>query len=332
MASVARRIAYSAVVALALTPVLVEIGVRVWDPTPRRMVIRPGPELVVERVQGTPLWWAPEDAPRLREPECEGDRRVLIVGDSILKGWGVPVEESWSVLWREEAREDGLCVHNYASPGYGHAEEWALTQEYVPQLEPDLLVYEVYALAHPDHADVQRMVGGTIFDLRGLRVGPDGAPRVFAVPASLNHWLFANSYAYQYINLAAGSPSATVGSFVPAVPPETLQRVADFALEQGVEVAFVLCHRLDIAFPFLVDAPPPRLTGAREVAENNAHVHLVDTAELLADQDVTAVRLDECCHFNKRGQRLLAERLGAALEAHIPGQTPGLSPSSGALR
>ncbi|MCP4804481.1 MAG: SGNH/GDSL hydrolase family protein [Proteobacteria bacterium] len=317
-----RRLGFTALIVLTITPIVIEVGVRIWDPTPRRMVIRPGPDLLVERVQGTPLWWVASDAERLREPDCEGDKRVLIVGDSIMKGWGVPLEESWSILWREASRDSGVCVHNYASPGYGHAEEWALTQEYVPQLKPDVLVYEVYTMAHPDSSLVQHMVGDSIFDLRGLEVGEDGAPRVFPVPDFLNLFLFANSQAYQYVNVSSGDPFATAGAYVPELGAPTLERVARFGKEHGIQVVFVLCHRLDTPFDEHVANRPPRLQFADRVARKYSNVHVVDTAELLVGEQLQSVALDACCHFNGRGQRVLAERLGPAIEAYIPGQEP----------
>lgn len=324
MASLWRRLGFSLVVVSIVAPILVELGVRAWDPTPRRMVIRPGPELVVETVQGVPLWYVPQHAEVLRNEACEQALRVVIVGDSILKGWGVPLESSWSMRWREQAEARQVCVHNYASSGYGHAEEWALVQDVVPELKPQVLVYEVYALAHRDNSEVQQRLGANIFDLRGLPLDEDGVPNVTGLPGLLNRPLFLYSHAYQYVTLSGGDATSTVSDYVPPVETHTLERVVDFAREQRLQLVFVLCHRLDQGFPFLVENSPPRFDVVRRVAENNPHVTIVDTAELLIDQDVEAVRLDACCHFNQTGQDLLAERLGGAIEAALfPSTGPG---------
>ena len=46
----------------------------------------------------------------------------------------------------------------------------------------------------------------------------------------------------------------------------------------------------------------------RELAES-AQVSLVDVAAELSGQDVEALRLDPCCHYNAEGQQALADML-----------------------
>ena len=318
MRAVLRKLGFAALTVTVVSAVAAEVVARVVKPTPRRMVIRPAPDLVVERVQGIPLWWVPDDAVALRDVECQASRRVVVTGDSIFKGWGVPLEKSWSVRWREGAED--LCVHNYASSGYGHREQWALVQEALPIHEPDVLVYEVFVGMHPDTSQVQRMHGDSIFDLRGLSLDERGVPKLIGVPELVAWPLFTWSYAFQYVVISGGDVHADPMAFVPDAEDEVFERVIEETHRSGTELVFVLAHQLHRGFAFHRDNPMPVHEQVRALAQGHDHVHVVDMGELLLDHQVEEIRLDNCCHFNQKGQDLMAERLGPAVEGYLPGQ------------
>lgn len=51
-------------------------------------------------------------------------------------------------------------------------------------------------------------------------------------------------------------------------------------------------------------------------------VSVYDLASEMADQDYTAVRADECCHFNALGHRILAERFEAIVMNELQRSAP----------
>lgn len=69
----------------------------------------------------------------------EGERRVMVLGDSSSFGWAVEDHEAWPTVL-EEALGEGWQVLNLAVPGFTSVQGRALAAEVVPRLPPDVVI------------------------------------------------------------------------------------------------------------------------------------------------------------------------------------------------
>ncbi len=79
----------------------------------------------------------------------------------------------------------------------------------------------------------------------------------------------------------------------------------------GARLVLVFCPPLNAALANLADSPPPEYSQVEEWARQEG-LETIWLAGRLAD--VEAIRLDPCCHFNARGQALIAKELVQFLE------------------
>jgi lysophospholipase L1-like esterase len=86
----------------------------------------------------------------LRGPETgerppPGSRRILVLGDSVVFGWGLEETESYPVRLAEALRRGNVAaeVLNAGVPGFSIADEAALHREIAPALAPDAVVLAV---------------------------------------------------------------------------------------------------------------------------------------------------------------------------------------------
>ncbi|MBX3465179.1 MAG: SGNH/GDSL hydrolase family protein [Planctomycetes bacterium] len=87
--------------------------------------------------------------PEVAEPKPAGTFRLLLLGDSVAFGWGVDDEATFArrleVEWNQAAPARRLEVVNTGHPMYDTCQQAATLREFLPRLEPDLvlLVYVV---------------------------------------------------------------------------------------------------------------------------------------------------------------------------------------------
>jgi len=294
---------------LGLFVVALELCFRIVNPSPRFQVVRQDRRLEVRR--GIPIW---RDAGSLqRQNEAcvarhPGALRIAIFGSSIFFGTGVDAEQTFSTLLQRglDARFQvgKVCVLNYAQAGYGAASKLAEAREVLPKLKGDLVVWEVWGNDPWNYV----MLGSSAYALRDARVDASGYPVAFALPPSVNQFLFRHSRAYEFVSLsqvpivAAPEWSKLIRSRVVPVMNEVLGS----ARAHGNELWLVQAARLDR--PFGAQIHDPDNSVLRDWATDNRVPHR-DLAELLDDQDVTKIRLDTCCHYNVQGHAVLAQRM-----------------------
>lgn len=291
-----RRRVLAVMAGLMVAPAAVEVLVRVVDPVGRTQIIAAGPELEILGEGDARYWRSPTGVQR-ENRGCVADDRVVVLGSSILYGSGV--ERAWS----ERLDLEGTCVNNLASPGYGvEAKQARLDVEL--ETPPRLVVWEVWA----NDANRFTWVGERGYSLNpGMPRDHAGVPDAFGVPWRLNGVLFRHSRTYELLTLARATP-------LPATPDRRgpLDDVLARVTEAHSELLIVVPPVLDRPFAESVATPPDFGQDALAWAGENG-VPTVQLAELLVDQDVEAIRLDVCCHYNEAGHAVLAERLAPFL-------------------
>ncbi len=79
-------------------------------------------------------------------PKREGERRILLLGDSFAMGWGLEEEETISRRLEAMLRESGrdVTVINAGVTGYGPWQELGLLEDVGFRLEPDLVLLQLF--------------------------------------------------------------------------------------------------------------------------------------------------------------------------------------------
>ncbi len=311
---------------LGMTLLVAEALVRVLDPFPRVLVVRTPYFLDVRTLDGIPVWahqsgrkrlWTrarefatgllrprhPSTEPRrwdvVENLDCASDTRVLVLGDSIFHGIGLPAAEVASVLWQQRLRAEGIdaCVHNLSVPGYNVYTQTARATEAVPMLRPRLVVFEVWG----GEPRPPTRVGDTIYFFEDLEVDATGLPNPLGLPAPLNRGLLRTSDFYEYALLASTPRCESCRPGWGAALPRLDRLRADIAT-QGGELVFAI---------------PAYLQGGRAGREASENAPLLEYA---ARHEVPVLRLWEALdpaalqsyamdsvHLNAAGQGALAE-------------------------
>jgi hypothetical protein len=291
---------------IGATALLAEVAVRVMNPTPRLQIVRPDVATTLEARDGTVVWTL--DTPEITSNGCanapEDAFRVSFVGSSIFRGSGVSGEQTFTTALQQHA--DGWCVDNPSQPAFtaGQKRVVALDALKSPR-PPDLLFWEVWT----NDPDGYTLIDGVAYNLAGLQTDVRGVPDAFSLPAGLNGWLFRTSALHRYATLAliTLSPKAIDQA---AQWDELLARdllpVVEKAREVGTELILVICPRLDQSFDASTSRPPEVYGRVWPFAQQHG-LRWIQLAQRLEGQDVEALRVDTCCHYNPAGHAALAE-------------------------
>jgi lysophospholipase L1-like esterase len=315
-----RRAALGGLLGAALFCGTGELAVRQLHPRPRAQIVRhdtPG----LRPIGDTVTWRLPGAyTEQLENARCPGPdtRDVLLVGDSVLyvtgpaSFGGAPDEPDANVATRLQAAFVGqappVCVLNLAQPGLLPQQLRLLAQEGHARVGADLLVVAVWK----DARDLTE-VGGDWYDVERYQRPPGGLPTPWSLPApqALHRALFDRSALWEYASLTLGRQDDET-----ALRMDPYTSLLDDAEAAGLPTIFVEFAPLDRPF---ADGLRDRMEHHRELerqlrARGAPYLLL---GELLADQDVTAVRADTCCHLNARGHAALAEALRPVLAAAL---------------
>ncbi|MEL7061608.1 MAG: GDSL-type esterase/lipase family protein [Acidobacteriota bacterium] len=334
-----------------------EPGLYEADP-PRRFRLQPGhrgriSNLVefdtIGRIDARGLRVADDPAsppPSQRESDA---RRLLVVGDSFVFGWGVDAEDALPAQLEAilAAREDAASVENGGVPGYGLPDVADWFEVYGLDLAPDVLIVCVFlgndlldateaARAAPwvegDSGGVRRSLHrGSHFLRLVKRSAPPGLQRRLRALVGLDEaWELA------YLRQAFGSfakdppPAIEEGRVASS---RSLARLAERARQAGVEPMLVLLPaalqvdserwlattRLLEVDPMLYDPEVPNRFFARQAAELG--LPLVDLLpSFRAAEGPLYFTYDP--HWTVAGHRLAAERIARSL---LRPEAPALS-------
>lgn len=299
-------------VALLAAEVLVR-GLRV---PPRRVVFEEssyGPF----QTSGDVVTWADRghdaaDVERLEARDCaaEGSFRVLVVGDSIVNGIGLPSSEVATVRLQDRLVAEGVqaCVRNLAVPGFSLWQGLARATPELPTFRPHVVVLELWGGAPVRPA----RVGSRVYQPHGQCVGADGIMNPLRLPEAWNRALL-RSRLYEAVVLAwpddcpelrddLGAFGPVLGAFVGAVR------------EGGGEVLAVLPTRLDEPIgPGGRAARDARVWTTWLARAGIRHVALWDA---WTGVDPGTIRLDDV-HLDASGQARLATELHALIAPEL---------------
>jgi hypothetical protein len=287
------------VLGLLLGPLLGEAWVRVTKPDARTQIIAPQPELEIWALGETRVWRG-EGGLEREARGCQASDRVLVLGSSILYGAGVEADQTWS----SKLALPGTCVHNLSGSGYGVEAKLARLEAELPELSPRLVVWEVWA----NDANRFIWVGSRGYSLNpSIPLDARGVPNAWGLPPVLNEGLFRASRAYELLTLTGIEPSDGQPDLL-----GPLERVREGVEQAGAELLLVFPPTLDKPLSASVEEPTDFQRKVQPWAQQRG-LRTLALAELLADQDHEAIRLDPCCHYNAGGHAVLAERLAPHL-------------------
>lgn len=294
-----------------LTLLVAELAVRVLRVPPRRAVFdeaRYGP---FETQDGVVLWddrgGGSERGAVLRGEACDPDGafRVMIVGDSILNGIDLPVEQVASVRLarRLEADHPGLrvCVTNLAVPGFSLVQGLVRARERLEPWPPHLVVLELWG--GPPVWPVR--VGSRVYLPHGLAPDALGLPNPYGLPPSANHAGLRASRLYELLVLAAPDDCPACRASLGAFEAE-LDAFVALVRAGGGEVVTVMPARLTDPFDAQVRVGIENQPWETWVAKQG--LRNVRLWEAWAHEAPATLALDPV-HLNARGHALLTDVL-----------------------
>lgn len=285
-----------------------ELALRIAAPTPRVQAIRAAEVTSFELVDGVPFW-AAEDPEVPHRCNSDARPRAVFVGSSIFRGSGLG---SGAEVFSSQLSElaPGWCVDNVAEPAFtGPQKAIAAMRAIAVEPPPKRVYWEVW------DNDPARWwsADGTAWNLVHHPTAPGWGP----VRGQVAAWLFVHSALWRTSLLAfAGAPGGDVDAFAAGLRRD-LGPVLEVARARGVEVVVVVATPLDRSFVESVVHPNPMLGALWPFAKEQG-VRWIRLALALQDEDVEALRLDPCCHFNAQGHRVLAVQFADDLGAPGP--------------
>lgn len=274
-------------------------------------------EAIVETVDGQAYWWYRDardfdtEGYRGGLPEPGGDAfKVVVLGDSVTFGVGVPLVESFPYLLEQQLKErcGEVAFYNLAVPGYGAVQERISLERNGLSVNPDLVL--IGALSN----DIEQftVIGSTAFDIRMKE--HNGVPvfSMLPLPDGLNRFLVSNSVFYQFVTLAGVKTfdeiSGRKGGQVELAVQE-YERILKGCREVGADMAVALFPMLDRALSEPEDENTTHVYGRlREWAGENG-VTIIEMRPELAQHPLEEIRIDECCHLSPAGHRAASEIL-----------------------
>jgi len=289
-----------------------EILIRWINPRPPVQVIRSDKVSfgAVPSADGTPVWHMLGDREHYSCAALHPERdRIMIFGDSIAFGSGAEPEPAFPALLEQRLNTQypvpGFCVMNFATPGFGFDQSWAIAQQEIPRWKPKLVFWEIWG-----EGVRYVMLGKDAYSLAVYVKDRNGYPFLSFVPEALNWRLFLHSRMYQFAVLRWG---ATRNELSPAEDTAFLRsnyaKLTDFTRAHDVRLAIFFPSPLDRPFKQSIWNSKPQWMWEHVYDQFSARdVSVYDLPSELADQDFEELRADPCCHFNAQGHRVLAQR------------------------
>jgi hypothetical protein len=248
---------------------------------------------------------------------------VVVLGDSIAFGSGVPPEATFSSLLGRQlsTAKRTVCFHNYAVPGSGFIHQSLLGKEAIQRHSPDLVIWTLWS------SSIGRywVFGDTAYELSSFSSDGGGIPNS-PIFDPLNRFLFRNSALYRYAVTTLADSGDMSEAWRKFTRDEFTPRL-DAIRESSPDMPLIFMNCPPLHMPFATQVYR-RKTGDPEwerhvrkpiqpvLAERD--IELIHLDEALVGQPIEEVRVDPCCHFNERGMGLIADILRPRVEALLP--------------
>ncbi|MEK7234763.1 MAG: hypothetical protein AAB268_13180 [Elusimicrobiota bacterium] len=302
------RITYLAVaisLQLLAALALVALWFHIYPPKLRVQKIDPREWQGVSMLDGAPIWKSPfDDGMRARCPGVPPPyTNVMILSDSILYGSELPSDDTCGKFLEKglnAGNRKKFCVLNYGQPALPFQAKYALARRLLPAIRPRILFWGV------SWNELSRyiFIGETAYEVGRRRRNTDGFPAAFPVPAALNAWLANHIPLYRYLALTL-APAVPDIDLWQAYATRDLPLLVEAARREGTELVLVFCPSLDRDFLVSAQTLDPGYAVVQKFAEERG-IMTISLAQEMVGQDYRQLRLDSCCHFNKRGQEAIA--------------------------
>lgn len=300
----------------ALALLLAEVAVRVLRPRPRAQPIEATGEFRLRWIDDVPLWDRAGDPRGHPDLACRAARPdavdIVALGSSILYGVQLDAAQTWVPVAQRRLEEQGwsTCVHNISGPGWGAHQKQQALREVQQTLTPRVVLWELWGTDTLEY----RKLGDRAWRMGELQTGPDGYPNPWALPLRANRLLFDGSALYRYANLAVTPVGSSSGDWPATLAGPVAEGLAA-AEAVGGRLLLVVMPRLDRPFATSADQDRSITHPASQwlATVQGRPVRLVQAAALLREEEVEALRLDTCCHYDAEGHARLGEVLAAEL-------------------
>ena len=293
-------------VELCATAGLVALWFHFYPPKLPLQTISPREWSGVTTFDGVPVWKNPrDDGQRTLCPDSPAPHtNILILSDSILYGSELPSGDTCGKFLEKDLNAEGrghYCVLNYGQPALAFDAKHALARALLPDLRPRVLFWGV------SWNELSRFVfiGDTAYEVGRRKRNPDGLPAAFPIPAAANAWLARHVPLYRYLALTL-APAVPDAELWEAYATRDLPLLEETVRQTGTKLVLVFCPPLDRDFKETANRVDPGYARVKEFAAKR-NIQTISLAEEMIGQDYKAVRLDACCHFNRRGQELIAD-------------------------
>ena len=283
-------------------------------------------KLITTEINGEPFWYY--QGPRFnrlggRGPEPSEERpdiRVVWMGNSIVFGSGVGRDETFPNLLekRQHVQYPGKRIEhvNLAVPGYDLPRYKMALARVLPEVPADLVLLGLW---HGDMIAV-KLIGNALYraDVKVC----DKQRFVHSLPFSerdVADWS-GRSKLFLLLSVTLGNLKISREIKSLSLVDKMLRDLKDLKKlveDNGARLAFVWFPPLDRPFEEqLDDFKQPggfelhkELHKAASAFARAQNIPFFDVRGRLVDCKVEEIRLDTCCHFNEKGQRILSERL-----------------------
>jgi len=316
-----------ALLVLAATLGLVEGWLRVANPPLRAQVVRSTLDTDLEDIDGVPVWTGRTHSPGRWNLSCADarpeSRGVVAVGSSIFAGVSLTADQTFGTLL--QARLDDqpppgapACVHNLSQPGFAFRQKLAVATHPPETLRPAVYLWELWST---DTADYVWLGPRAAMRVGTLRTGADGLPNPLHLPARLNRFLLRWSLTWLHVDVGLAKAGTVMGSRSwEQIVDEDLPALLDLVDAQGARLVLLTTPPLHDSFRASLAEQPEQVQLIAPIAAARDDVDLVRIEQLLVDDDVEALRLDPCCHYNAAGHRRLAEVLEPIVRRALAGE------------
>jgi hypothetical protein len=278
-------------------------------------------EYQLEIIDGIPTWKQNLEESALRwNLDCFRERpdspRVAIMGSSILYGIRLGYEESLGPQLSHHIQQDlgeEPCVTNLSEAGFTFQAQWARAQAELPQIKPDVLVWEIWSNSPMEF----RVLGENAYNFGRLEVDSLGFPNPLGLSPGVNQTLMEYSGLWRYLVLGS-TPEIQIRSSTlwDSFASREMTMLIDWTDAEGIDLVLVFCPSLSGDFDAVAERSELSY-GYVERLGMERGLSMIYLAREFSGLDVEPLRLDTCCHFNAVGMAAVAARVAPAVRDRL---------------